>query len=63
MLPIGFLFLGGPRTKIKKFSKKNRIKEGYFRGGIENRQKGACTNHVDRILDNFEPLPLCGHFN
>ena len=25
--------------------------------------KGACTNHVDRILGNFDPpSPLCGHF-
>ena len=24
---------------------------------------GLCTNHVDKILGNFDPpSPLCGHF-
>ena len=23
----------------------------------ENHEKGACTNHVDRILGNFDPSP------
>ena len=27
---------------------------------IKNKNKGACTNLVDRILSHLDPLPLCG---